>query len=87
MTNEQMHETDDVGIWHETYLVREGEYETVYHNTPPIGLGKAGTLSPATERRNTAAGRLGWTDGDDVSYEGRSVESDPVEPPKTSKNG
>jgi hypothetical protein len=79
-TNEQMRESTDVGIWHETYLVRDDEYETVYHNAPPIGLGKAGTLSPATERRRTAAGRLGLTDGDDVSYEEDGVRSEPVEP-------
>ena len=65
-TNEQMRETDAVGIWHETYLVRDGEYETVYDNAPARGLGKAGTLHPATERRRTAAGRLGWTDGEGV---------------------
>ena len=75
-----MRESDAVGIWHETYLVREGEYETVYDNTPPIGLGKAGTIYPATERRRTAAGRLGLTGGDDVSYEGDGVRSEPVEP-------
>jgi hypothetical protein len=34
------------GIWHETYLVRAGEYESIYGNMPPIGLGKAGTLAP-----------------------------------------
>src|SRR6201985_3336016 len=32
------------GIWHETYLVRAGEYEAVYGNMPPHGLGKAGRL-------------------------------------------
>jgi hypothetical protein len=37
------------GIWHETYLVRAGEYESIYGNMPPIGLGKAGTLLPASE--------------------------------------
>jgi hypothetical protein len=34
------------GIWHETYLVRAGEYEAVYANTPPRGLAKAGRLVP-----------------------------------------
>ena len=29
------------GIWHETYLVRAGEYEAIYGNMPPFGLGKA----------------------------------------------
>ena len=34
------------GIWHETFLVRAGEYEAIYANTPPRGLGKAGRLVP-----------------------------------------
>jgi hypothetical protein len=34
------------GIWHETYLVRAGEYEAIYVNMSPIGLGKAGSLVP-----------------------------------------
>ena len=29
------------GIWHETYKVRDGEYETIYANMPPIGLALA----------------------------------------------
>jgi len=37
------------GIWHETYLVRSGEYEAVYANMPPFGLGKAATVVPAAE--------------------------------------
>jgi hypothetical protein len=36
------------GIWHETYLVRAGEYENIYGNMPLHGLGKAGRLVPAT---------------------------------------
>ena len=38
--------SDRTGIWHETYLVRAGEYEAVYGNMPPRGLGKAATLVP-----------------------------------------
>ncbi len=49
----------NVGIWHETYLVHEGEYETVYSGMPPIGLGKAGNLVAASGRRESARGRLG----------------------------
>ena len=37
------------GIWHETYLVRAGEYEGIYGNMPPFGLGKAARLVPASE--------------------------------------
>ena len=38
--------SDRTGIWHETYLVRAGDYESVYDNMPPHGLGKAGLLVP-----------------------------------------
>ena len=37
------------GIWHETYLVRDGEYEAIYGNMPPRGLGKASRLVPVAE--------------------------------------
>jgi len=47
-----------VGIWHETFRVAAGQYETVYIDMPRHGLGTAGTLVPATGRRETAAGRL-----------------------------
>lgn len=47
-----------VGIWHETYAVSPGNYENVYVNMPVFGLGKAGTLHPASGGRQSAAGRL-----------------------------
>jgi hypothetical protein len=78
--NERMHESGNVGIWHETYLVQDGTYETMYENVPTRGLGRAGTVYPATERRRTAAGRLGLTDGDDVSHEEDVIRGEPVEP-------
>lgn len=37
------------GIWHETYLVKAGQYEAIYGNMPPHGLGKAGRLVPISE--------------------------------------
>jgi hypothetical protein len=48
----------DVGIWHETFLVRAGEHENIYVNMPPYGLGIAGRLVPAKGRKTTARGRL-----------------------------
>jgi hypothetical protein len=48
----------DVGIWHETYVVRGGAYENVFVNMPPYGLGAAGTLRDATEARRGARGRM-----------------------------
>jgi len=47
-----------VGIWHETYTAGPGTHESVYVNMPAFGLGRAGTLQPATGGRQSAAGRL-----------------------------
>lgn len=49
----------DVGIWHETYLVKAGQYETLYSGMPPYGLGRVGDLVPATGDREAARQRLG----------------------------
>lgn len=59
-------EGGDVGIWHETFLVRQGEYEAVYNNMPPTGLGEVGEVVPATGCAETAAGRLARTEGGDA---------------------
>jgi hypothetical protein len=48
----------DVGIWHETYRVRPGDYECVYNNMPLFGLAKATKAVPATGRRESAPGRM-----------------------------
>tara|TARA_B110000977_G_scaffold192140_1_gene265260 strand:- start:564 stop:1052 length:489 start_codon:yes stop_codon:yes gene_type:complete len=48
-----------VGIFHETYLVKAGQYETLYSGMPPFGLGKATTLVPATAATSSARKRLG----------------------------
>ena len=48
----------DVGIWHETYRVRAGDYENVYVNMPKFGVGKAGALLEATGHREHAQGRM-----------------------------
>ena len=48
----------DVGIWHETYRVRPGDFECIYNNTPPFGLAKATKCVPALGRRESAAGRM-----------------------------
>jgi len=64
--NREVGEGGDVGIWHETFLVRDGEYEAVYNNVPPMGLGAVGELAPASGQAETAAGRLGRSAGDDA---------------------
>lgn len=43
------------GIWHETYLVRAGEYEAIYGNMPPLGLGTAGRLVTVAEAKSARA--------------------------------
>ena len=48
-----------VGIWHETYVASAGTYENIYVNMPPFGLGKAGTVYPATGGKQSAAARMG----------------------------
>jgi hypothetical protein len=50
---------DDVGIWHETYLIRAGEYENIYSGMPVIGLGKAARLADISAGADAARGRLG----------------------------
>lgn len=57
--NKSVGTNGSVGIWHETYVVSPGSYESIYANMPAFGLGKAGSLQPASGRQNSAAGRLG----------------------------
>jgi len=48
----------DVGIWHETYIVKPCHYEAVYSGMPPYGLGKVGKLVAATGKREAARSRM-----------------------------
>jgi hypothetical protein len=48
----------DVGIWHETYRIRPGDYECIYNNMPAFGLAKATRLVPVAGSRESAVGRL-----------------------------
>ena len=60
--NKRVGSSGDVGIWHETYLVPAGAYDTVYNNMPPIGLGAVSELVPAAGRKASAASRAGVRD-------------------------
>lgn len=53
----------DVGIWHETYLVRAGEFEAVYGAMPRIGLARAGRHVPVQGSRDSARARLRGEEG------------------------
>lgn len=56
--NKRIRKNADVGIWHETYLIKAGNYETIYHNMPLYGLGKASTVVPASGKLESAKGRI-----------------------------
>ncbi len=47
-----------VGLWHETYVVPEGGYESIYADMPPFGLGAATGVLPIASRGRRAADRL-----------------------------
>jgi hypothetical protein len=48
----------DVGIWHETYLIKAGQYEAIYSGMPRQGLGSAGHLVDVKGPLETARMRL-----------------------------
>ncbi|MEV6594166.1 DUF4188 domain-containing protein [Streptomyces acidicola] len=47
-----------VGIWHETFIVPAGSYESVYDDMPAYGLAAATGVVPVGRRGDTAAQRL-----------------------------
>ena len=49
----------DVGIWHETYKSRPGDYESVYVNMPLFGLANAGAALEAEGAYASAETRIG----------------------------
>jgi hypothetical protein len=56
--NKKIKNSGDVGIWHETYQIKAHQYENVYHNMPPFGLGKVGDLIPAKGNYHSAKDRM-----------------------------
>jgi len=61
--NKLISSNGDVGIWHETYSIKPGNFEVVYNNMPAFGLGKATQLAPASGRRKSARDRMSVTTG------------------------
>jgi Domain of unknown function (DUF4188) len=58
--NRRMKDTrGDVGIWHETFRVRAGEYEAIYSGMPLRGLARAGQSASVTTEQNSARQRIG----------------------------
>jgi hypothetical protein len=64
--NRVLARTNAVGIWHETYMIKAGEYECVYGNMPPFGLARASRRVEIGAGQNTAHGRLKLSDGNDA---------------------
>ena len=56
--NRRIGRSGDVGIWHETYRVRAGEYECVYSGMPLHGLAKASSMVDAVGGLESARGRM-----------------------------
>jgi fumigallin biosynthesis monooxygenase-like protein len=52
----------DVGIWHEIYLVRAGQFEAIYGSMPGFGLANAGRHVAVTGGRDAARERLPVTE-------------------------
>ncbi|WP_078859622.1 DUF4188 domain-containing protein [Streptomyces rubellomurinus] len=52
-----------VGLWHETYIVPEGGYESIYFDMPAFGLAGATGVIPVEERGRRAAQRLAYRSG------------------------
>lgn len=57
--NQRVGKSEVVGVYHETYLVRPGQYEAVYVNMPRFGLAQAASHIPAVGTHATARRRLG----------------------------
>lgn len=56
--NKKVGNNNAVGIYHETYELKKGNYESVYGNMPFYGLGKAMKHIPITAERISARKRL-----------------------------
>lgn len=56
--NQKVGNNDAVGIYHETYQISKGHYESIYANMPQYGLGKALNPIPVTMEQNSARQRL-----------------------------
>ena len=66
--NKRIRDSGDIGIWHETYKVRAGDFEAIYGNMPRVGLGAFGDHRPVGTT-STAAKRAGVREADSAPVE------------------
>jgi len=57
--NRRIGDNGAVGIWHETYTVAPGQFESIYVNMPRFGLAGAVQHLPAVGRMQSARSRMG----------------------------
>jgi hypothetical protein len=57
--NDRLRRTEDVGVYHETFLVPRAYYESIFVNCPRVAGSAFGVLAPATGRMTTSRDRLG----------------------------
>ena len=67
--NRAVRASGEVGIWHDTFKVRAGEYEALYGNMPVFGLAAAPRHLPTGRKANTAAARIGVKATDEPAVE------------------
>jgi hypothetical protein len=56
---ERMRLKEDLGVYHEAFLVRPSEIESIYLDCGPVGLAAFGTLDEPVGPLTTSRGRLG----------------------------
>ncbi len=56
--NKVINDSGKLGIWHETYAIRNGDYETFYGNMPVFGLAAAGSHA-RLDAGSSASQRMG----------------------------
>lgn len=56
--NKEIGDDGSIGIWHETYVVRAGGYESIYGNMPSFGLAAATHHVPVIRRGISSRERL-----------------------------
>ncbi|MCU7724694.1 DUF4188 domain-containing protein [Actinoplanes sp. KI2] len=76
--NRAVGDNGDVGIWHETYLVRDGGFEALYGNMPTFGLAAAGQPAKLSRTTRTAAGRRAANAGNPEPAIGEAAAGEPA---------
>ena len=56
--NKQIGAGRDIGVWHELYTIRPGDYEGTYVNMPAFGMARAGNHLPITDGLRTSKQRM-----------------------------